>query len=216
MSSELIPALFAKGALKGALGHWGYLALFTLVVAGNVGVPLPESTVLWVAGYLSFKGTLSLSVVLAVGIIAAVAGDNLGYAIGRRFGHALFLRYAAWAGLTPARLERLREFVQRYGALGVFLARFLTGLRFLAGPLAGSLGLPWPAFLLANVLGAICYVPVMVGAGYAVGYGWGRYVKPLSRGVTWVETLLLLAAAVIGLGWLGGYLLHQRRRRMAR
>jgi membrane-associated protein len=72
------------GNLKTLIGHRGYLAIFAFVVLGNVGVPLPENSVLWVAGYLVWKGRLYLPLVPLVGIVGAVAGDNLGYWIGRR------------------------------------------------------------------------------------------------------------------------------------
>ena len=63
--------------------------------------------------------------------------------------------------------------------LAVFVARFVAGLRFMAGPLAGSTGLdPW-RFFVANLLGAMIYVPVIVGLGYGVGYGLGHRIEEL-------------------------------------
>ena len=56
------------------LGHWGYVALFVVVMLGNVGVPLPEETVLALAGYLVWRGDMQLPVVLVVGVVSAVAG----------------------------------------------------------------------------------------------------------------------------------------------
>ncbi len=61
------------------LTHWGYVALFLFVVLGNVGIPVPETCALWVAGLLIWQHRFSLSAVLGVGIIAAVVGDNCGY-----------------------------------------------------------------------------------------------------------------------------------------
>jgi len=63
----------------GLLGHWGYAALFLAVVLGNVGIPIPEDGVFLAAGYLAGEGRLSLPSVVAVGVAAAMAGDNLGY-----------------------------------------------------------------------------------------------------------------------------------------
>ncbi len=203
------------GSLKALIAHWGYLAIFLLVVLGNIGVPVPENSVLWTAGYLVWKGRLHLPLVLLVGIVAAVAGDNLGYWIGRRYGWPAVERYGQRARLTPQRLEKMRAFVQRYGPFGVFIARFVTGLRFMAGPLAGSMGLQPRSFLIANVLGAVCYVPIMVGAGYAVGYGLGRYVRGFARGASKVEQLLLVGGILAGLLVLG-YRAVQRRRVKAR
>ena len=187
------------GSLRAIIAHWGYLAIFAFVVLGNLGVPIPENSVLWIAGYFVWKGRLSLLLVLLVGSGAAVAGDNLGYWLGRRYGQPAVERHGRRLALTPARLDIMRRFVHRYGPGGVFLARFVIGVRFMAGPLAGSMGLPPLAFLLANVLGALVYVPVTVGEGYAVGYGYRRYVRGFLLGADTLETALLLGAGVLAL-----------------
>ncbi|HSC70959.1 MAG TPA: DedA family protein [Candidatus Methylomirabilis sp.] len=174
------------------------------VVLGNMGVPIPEDPVLAVAGYMVWQGQLRLPIVLAVGILGAIAGDNLGYWIGREYGQAAIERYGHWILVTPERLESARRFVTRYGSLGVFGARFLPGLRFLAGPLAGTTGLPPASFFLANVLGAVLYVPLVVALGYVVGYGLGPYLIQLEQVVGQIEHILLLGVAlcaVAAMGW---------------
>src|SRR6266571_1739291 len=80
----------------GLIGHWGYLAILLIVVLGNVGLPVPEETALIAAGYLVWRGELRLPLVLAVGIVSAVAGDNVGYWLGRRYGQAAVESYARW------------------------------------------------------------------------------------------------------------------------
>ena len=130
---------------------WGDLGIFLVVVLGNLGLPVPEETVLALAGYLVWSGRLQLVPVLLVGIGSAVAGDNLGYWLGRRYGRAPIERYARWL-LTPARVAAAEGFIRRYGALAVGAARFVGGTRFLAGPLAGAVGLPFRRFVTGNVL----------------------------------------------------------------
>jgi membrane protein DedA with SNARE-associated domain len=187
-----------------AIAHWGYLAVFVLVILGNAGVPVPEETVLLVAGFLVWSGQLRLDLVLAVGFVSAVVGDNLGYWLGRRFGRGALERHAHWILGHPERLGAMQAFVGRRGAMAIFVARFLPGLRFMAGPLAGALGLGvWP-FLAANVLGAAVYVPIMVGGGWALGYAFGDYVEPLRHIVGSVEHVMLglvVGAAAAVLVW---------------
>ena len=137
------------------LDHWGYVALFVVVVLGNVGVPLPEETVLALAGYLVWRGDMRLPVVLVVGVVSAVAGDNLGYWVGRRFGRSALPRYARWVLGHPERLATMADFIERRGPFAVFVARFIPGIRFMAGPLAGGLGMHFTRFFAANVLGRI-------------------------------------------------------------
>ena len=100
---------------------------------------------------------------------------------------------------APERTERARASILRYGPLAVFAARFVAGVRFMAGPLAGSSGLPPWRFLIANLLGAIVYVPMVVGAGYAVGYGVGDRIERWRHAVgdTGRYALIALALAAI-------------------
>jgi len=195
------------------IGHWGYVAIFVVVVLGNVGLPLPEETVLALAGYLVWRGELSLPLVLAVGVVSAVTGDNLGYWLGRRYGRTALPRYARWVLGHPERLQSMEAFVARRGPFAVFVARFIPGIRFMAGPLAGGLGLRFLPFLAANVLGALVYVPVAVGAGYGVGYGLGEYVERMRRVAGQVEYMVLTVALAIALGVLAWRLVQGLRHR---
>ena len=185
----------------GLLAHWGYGAIFVVVVLGNIGFPVPEETILALGGYLAQRGTLRQGIVIAIGILSAVTGDGLGYWLGRRYGQIALPRYARWVLGHPERLETMKAFVARRGPVAVFVARFVPGVRFTAGPLAGALGMRFASFLLANVAGAVVYVPVVVGAGLAVGYGFGAYVERLRYLVGEVErtVLLVVLAGILSL-----------------
>lgn len=178
------------------LAHWGYLALFLLVILGNIGLPVPEETILVLAGYMCWRGELHLFVVLVIGIVSAVGGDNIGYWLGHRYGRTALMRHASWLLGHPRRLEMMQDFVSRRGMLAVFIARFVPGLRFMAGPLAGALGMPFTRFFAANMLGALCYVPLVVGLGYTIGYGLGEYVERLRKLGADVEGYVLFAALI--------------------
>jgi len=190
--------------------HWGYLAIVVFVLLGNMGIPVPEESILVLAGYLVRQGSLRLPLVLLVGILSAIAGDNLGYWIGRRYGQAAVVRCGRRVLLTPARLDATRRFVTRYGTFGVFAARFIAGLRFMAGPLAGSTGLPPLAFVTANPLGVALHVPTTVAAGYGVAYGLGDHLKRLERVVGRAEHVVLLGAIIGTIALLGMRALRAR------
>ncbi len=194
------------------LEHWGYAAIFAVVVLGNVGLPVPEETVLTLAGYLVWRGDLRLWLVLIVGIVSASVGDNVGYWLGRRLGAAGVRRYGTRFWVSPARLDASQRLVLKYGALAVFVARFLPGLRFAAGPVAGMTRMPAPAFFIANVLGACLYVPVVVGVGYAIGRGVGPRLEQARTTLVAVEHLVLAMAI---LGTLGALVMRARRLRRA-
>src|SRR5881397_2852694 len=176
---------------------WGTAGIFLVVILGNIGLPVPEETVLAVAGYLVWSGRLQLLPVLVVALISAVAGDNFGYWLGRRYGRATVERYAHWL-LKPGRVVVAESFVRRYGALAVCVARFVGGFRFLARPLAGAVGLPFLSFLRGNLLGAVLFVPYAVGIGYAIGYGLGPYMAHAQHALGGIgHTALLLAIIVV-------------------
>jgi len=189
--------------LTALIDRWGYGAIFLTVLVGNVGVPVPEETILILAAYLLFRGTLQLGPVLAVGVVSAVIGDNLGYWVGRRYGLEPMTRFSHKMLAAPYSLEAMRRFVFRYGPLAVFIARFLPGLRFMAGPLAGAMGLPPLRFFTANLLGAIAYVPAAVAVGYAVGYGFAEYLDRILGVGRRVEHLALAVVLVGTVAWLG-------------
>jgi membrane protein DedA with SNARE-associated domain len=157
--------------------HLGYAAILVIVLLGNAGVPAPEESVLVLGGYLAWHGRLRLPLVIIVGVVSASLGDNLGFWAGRHYGQ----RAVARLPLPPARVARAQALIARYGARAVFAARFVPGLRTVAGPLAGAGGLAPHRFFAANLLGAICYVPWPVLAGYGVGYGVGDWLERLRR-----------------------------------
>lgn len=147
---------------------WGYWAVLIGLTAESAGLPLPGETTLMFASFLSHKNTgLQLQWVILVGIVAACAGDNIGFWFGRHFG-ASFLKWSRTILRADNRdISAARELLKRHGALTVFLARFIIGLRTIVGPMAGMLGMRWKKFLLFNVLGAAVWVTGMSLAGYA-------------------------------------------------
>lgn len=198
-------------SLSTLIEHWGYAAVFVVVILGNVGLPVPEETILTLAGYLVWRGELNGPLVVAVGIVSAVAGDNLGYWLGRRYGAHVLRAYAERLGVNTAHLTKAQRFVERHGGKGVFVARFVPGLRFAAGPASGIIGLSPRRFVVANVLGAMVYVPTIVGAGYLLGQGVGMYLERLREVALAIEWIVLVASALVI-----GVLAWRRARRLRR
>ena len=182
---------------------WGYVGIVLIVVLGNVGLPVPEESVLALAGYLVWSGRLQLLPVLIVGVFSAVVGDNLGYWLGHRYGQRAVERYSR-SLLRPRHVMTAERWISRYGLVAICAARFVSGVRFLAGPLAGAVGLPFRSFFAGNLLGAMLFVPYAVGIGYGIGYGLGSYMARLPHSLGEIGHLILIgsvASAVLLLGW---------------
>ena len=197
--------------LTGLIETWGYVGVAVVVLLGNLGVPVPEETVLAIGGYLVRVGRLRWLPLFAVGFVSALLGDNIGYWLGRRYGRA-WLEWLA-RRLAPGRLAYAERFMARYGALAVFVARFITGLRMLAGPLAGASALPFPRFFIANVCGAALFVPYAIGLGWAIGYGLGPNVERLHRLFGGVERFMLALVALLVAWFLVRHVLWPHRGR---
>lgn len=151
------------------LSTWGYLGVFICVFIGNLGIPVPEETVLLAAGFLAGRGDLSLEPLYLVGIGSAVTGDCCGFLFGRTGGQRLFQRLAQRFAFVRTRYERLQEFFKTHGPKAVFMARFVAGARFMAGPMAGAAGMSFLSFLGWNVSGALIWCSLVITVGYLVG-----------------------------------------------
>ncbi|WP_051813845.1 DedA family protein [Kitasatospora sp. MBT63] len=151
------------------LDDYGYPAVGLLVFLDNCAVPVPGQTILVLAAVYAGTGRLSIAAVAVIAVLAAVAGDCLGYLIGRRGGPAFVGRWGRYLRLTPARMARAEHFFERRGSQVVLVARFVDGLRQANGIVAGAARMPWHRFLAANVAGAVLWVGVWAGAGYLAG-----------------------------------------------
>src|SRR5579864_6698306 len=168
--------------LRSALVHYGYWALAAILLLENAGIPLPGETVLLLASFLAYsQHELQLSWIIAVGTLAATLGDNLGFAFGHYGGRPVIDRYQSVFRIPQQTLTRGENLFARYGAATIFFARFVFGMRIIAGPLAGVLRMPWRRFLIFNFLGAALWVSVIASVGYLFGRHWERLEHILKR-----------------------------------
>lgn len=184
--------------VSGWIGSWGYLGIFVFVFLGNLGFPVPEETVLIIAGFMAGQHELDLSAVYAIGIASAVTGDCFGFAFGRMGGQRLFERLASRFQFIRTRYERLRKFFILHGNKAVFMARFVAGARFLAGPMAGAAGMPFVRFLGWNVFGAIVWCPLITSIGYLLG---GQLEWLAHRATVSIELLIGAVLVVLLFYW---------------
>jgi membrane protein DedA with SNARE-associated domain len=183
--------------LRNAVAHYGYWAVGAALLAENAGVPVPGETVLLLACFLAYsEHDLRLRWIVLVGTIAATLGDNLGFALGYYGGRPLLVRYQALFRIQYNTLERGEKLFARYGAVTIFFARFVFGMRIIAGPMAGVLRMPWRKFMVFNFLGAALWVTVISTTGYLFGQHWEGLAREVKRFDIGLAILLLVAAAM--------------------
>ncbi|MCB9666425.1 MAG: DedA family protein [Alphaproteobacteria bacterium] len=140
----------------------------TLMV-GKVGVPLPEDVLLLSTGYLASTGAFDLPAAIALGFFGALAGDALVFAVGRRFGEAVFELAPVRRLLPRSTVAAAQRRVRAHGGLACFGARFVPGMRGALFLSAGAMGIPPRTWITWDLLGACLTVPLTVGVGWALG-----------------------------------------------
>ena len=158
-------------------GTWVYAILFTIVFAetGFVVTPfLPGDSLLFATGALCATGVLSAPAMLGLLVFAAFAGNSVNYAVGRFIGPRVFT--ASTSGSDPgfrmlntAYLERAHAFFEQYGGKAVILGRFVPIVRTFVPFVAGAAQMTSGSFVLYNLVGAVAWVSLCLGAGLLFG-----------------------------------------------
>jgi len=171
-----------------------YLVVGGVIGLESLGIPVPGEITLVSASLLAATGSIDVWWVAAAASAGAIIGDSIGYAIGRRGGRALLERCGRRfpRHFGPAHLAKAERIFERWGVWAVFFGRFIALLRILAGPLAGSLKVPYGRFLLANATGGIVWAS---GTALTI-WGLGQAAERWLSGFSWVA---LLVAVVFGI-----------------
>jgi membrane protein DedA with SNARE-associated domain len=194
-------------SLSSPLEHFGLWAILFFVLVEDFGIPVPGETILIAGAVFAGSGRLNVVAVGLVGFIAAVIGDNIGYAIGRYGGRALVERWGRYIFLTAERLDKAEAFFDRHGGKIIVIARFIEGLRQANGIIAGITEMHWLRFVAFNALGAALWVGTWVSAGYFAG----QHITAIYNDITTYSLYAAIAAAVLIAAWIG-YRLRKRRK----
>lgn len=171
-----------------AINHYGYFAIAALVLLEDFGVPVPGETTLIAAAVFAGLGKLNILVVIITGIIAAVIGDNIGFAIGDFGGRSLLLRYGKYIFLTKEKLDKTEKFFNEHGPKVIVIARFVEGLRQLNGIFAGISDMKWLNFIKFNLIGATLWVCFWS----SIGYFGGNHINTFLKYQTYFTVIVLV------------------------
>jgi membrane protein DedA with SNARE-associated domain len=205
-AAPVLPGIFQT--LGPVLDHYGYLAVAGFIFLEDFGVPVPGETILVTAAIYAGAGRLSVAGVAITALLAAILGDNVGFAIGRLGGRAIILRFGRYVLITAERLNSAEQWFGRHGGKVVVVARFVEGLRQFNGIVAGATRMPWKRFVGFNALGAVLWV----AAWTTVGVVSGSHIDEVYREVGHIF-LYLTGGVVLWLSW---HLLHRFRGRTQR
>jgi membrane protein DedA with SNARE-associated domain len=185
--------------LQSLLTHFGHLAVFSLLVAGGLGFPVPEELLQLTAGYLARRGVLVFWPTVAAAWLGIVVGDGLFFHLARRHGPRLLESRQVSRWLTPRRRAFLERHFARHAVLTIMAARHASGFRLPAYALAAVHGVRLRTFLIADGISAMVSVPLVVW----LGWYFAGHIEQLKRDIHEAELLVAVGVVVLLGAWWG-------------
>jgi membrane protein DedA with SNARE-associated domain len=186
--------------------HYGYFAIFFLLLLGIVGLPVPDEAVLTFVGYLTFKGDLRLGPSLLAAFLGSACGITVSYGLGRLFGLQVLTRVGPLLHVAPEHILQAQGWVRRWGRFVLPLAYFLPGVRHVAALIAGASQLTMSGFAAFAYSGALLWSATFIGIGFGFGEEWSRSSPAVHR------TVVVIALSVgLGIAMILGILWHRKR-----
>jgi membrane protein DedA with SNARE-associated domain len=174
-----------------------YLIVGLTIMVESLGIPVPGEIALVTAAVLATQHKMGLSPawIAACGSAGAIVGDSVGFLIGYRFGRRLFDRLGRRfpRHFGPGHVAVAERVFTRHGVWAVFFGRFIALLRIFAGPLAGSLRMPYGRFLAANAGGGIAWATGMTLLIWFLGMAAERWLTRFS----WLALVAAVAGGVV-------------------
>ena len=176
------------------LTHYGYAGLAGLLLLGIAGLPVPDETLLVVAGYLISRGKLNPWLTFLAAFGGSIFGITISYVLGRTLGFRVVTRYGKWLHVTEDRLHRVNHWFHRLGHWVLAGGYFIPGVRHFTALVAGTSELEFSGFALFAYPGAAVWVASFLCLGYFVGEKW----EPVLRTLDHYLWAVCLVGAVLG------------------
>ncbi len=188
---------FLTSLLGDTHGVFAYAAVFGILVACGLGVPLPEDISLILGGFLAHKGAADLSLMMAIGFGGILVGDSLIFLAGRRLGAQVGRSPTGFFAkiVTPEKRAKVEALFGLHGQKIVMIARFLPGVRAVTYFTAGSAGMSYARFIFWDGLAALLSAPFFVWLGFYFGDKLDYAIGKMKEG----QIVVFGALAVVGL-----------------
>ena len=160
-----------------------YLAIFLILIACGLGIPVPEDITLIAAGILTYYGICDVWVMIFVCFLGVMIGDSFMFWLGHKFGRRLAKKWPFRMFIDEEKIESIRNKLKNHGGKLLFSARFMPGLRSTIFFATGMLHFPYRKLLIYDGLAALISVPTIV---YVI-YRCGDYIEIVVRWIKKVE-----------------------------
>ena len=193
------------GAIVSVSGGLGY-ALPAIIGLESLGVPSPGETALILAAVLASEGKLQIWLVIVIASASAIAGDNLGYLLGRKLGRRVLTAPGPMQARRVNVIDAGDRFFAKHGPKAVFIGRWIALVRFAVAWLAGIDHMPFRTFFVYNALGAITWATAYGLVGFYAG-------KAAADAITKYGVFAALALAAVIIAFVGWHVIRERRRK---
>ncbi|HJU85995.1 MAG TPA: DedA family protein [Gemmatimonadota bacterium] len=188
------------------LNDYGYLTLLLvtfLETSAFLGLVAPGETVIVLCGFYAYRGVLDPWVVGGMSIAGAILGDQVGYVLGRTYGHGLIKRFGKYVFFDVKRLRATEHYYKRHGGKTVVIGRFTSILRSFGPLVAGISRMPYRTFVVWSIVSCIIWGAAFTTLGYFFGKSWEVIEGYLGWGGA-----VAFVIGVVALAWF----LHRRRK----
>ena len=190
---------------------YGYVAIFSLLVLGIVGVPVPDEFLLTGCGFLIYQGHLHALPTFFSALAGSMSGITCSYIIGRTAGwKVLHSRFGKLLHISDERIRNIHDWFDRIGHWALMLGYFVAGVRHFTAIVAGTSKLEYRSFALFAYSGAVLFVSTFLFIGYHFGKRWEEILSLVEHHL---KLLSIVCGVIIALYILGHYLYLRRRTR---
>ncbi|MGN6188408.1 MAG: DedA family protein, partial [Conexibacter sp.] len=196
------------------LGTWTYLLVGVLCFLESgafVGLLIPGETAIVIGGFVAGQGHIDIVLLIAIAWFAAVSGDLVSFALGRRLGREFLVKHGGKVQITEQRIEQVERFYDHHGGKAVFLGRWVGLVRAVSPFLAGSTKMPLRRFLPYDVLAAGGMVTLFALLGFIFWHSLDQVLAIARKGLL---ALGLTIAFVVGVVWAVQWLRKDENRRV--
>ena len=183
--------------LVDTIGKMGYTGIISLMFLESSFFPFPSEVVMPPAGYLAWKGEMSLTLVLLSGIFGSILGALFNYWLAVKLGRPFLLKYGKYFFISQESIDKADKFFQKHGHISTLVGRLLPVIRQYISLPAGISRMPLKTFTIFTTIGAGVWVVVLTFAGYFLG----EHQELLKEYLHVISISCIALALIIALGY---------------
>ena len=182
------------------VGDLGYIGIFIMMFLESSFFPFPSEVVMVPAGYLAFKGEMSMTLAILAGVAGSLAGALFNFFLAIRYGRGFLIKYGKYFFVKEETIVKMENFFKEHGHISTFSGRLIPAVRQYISFPAGLARMNLFIFSLYTSLGAAIWVIILTVLGYYIGDN-----EALIK-----EYLRYIIVAILSLLAVIGYLYYRR------